>query len=101
MLSYIRVFKLCAEEASDPFGLLQKHNWFLLELNGVPYNFPLKGLFFGLAFLAGTFTSMAVFSGYTIMGQNHLAATLFGFTDIVQVANCVNNSCFNSCPSST
>nr|CAD2206898.1 unnamed protein product [Meloidogyne enterolobii] len=41
------------------------------------------GLFFGLAFLAGTFTSMAVFSGYTIMGQNQLAATVFGFTDIV------------------
>lgn len=39
-----------------------------------------------MAFLAGTFTSMAVFSGYTIMGQNQLAATLFGFTDIVHVS---------------
>jgi hypothetical protein len=29
---------------------------------------------------------MAVFSGYTIMGQNQLAATLFGFTDIIHVS---------------
>jgi hypothetical protein len=49
-------------------------------------NFCQKGLFIGLAFLAGTFTSMAVFSGYTIMGQNHLAATVFGFTDIIHVS---------------
>lgn len=42
------------------------------------------GLFIGLAFLAGTFTSMAVFYGYTIMGRNHIAAMVFGVTDIVQ-----------------
>ncbi|KAI1716596.1 otopetrin domain-containing protein [Ditylenchus destructor] len=42
------------------------------------------GLFFGLAFLAATFTSMAVFSGYTLMGQNQMAATVFGATDIGQ-----------------
>ncbi|KAI6204319.1 hypothetical protein M3Y94_00660100 [Aphelenchoides besseyi] len=43
-----------------------------------------SGLFFGLAFLAGTFTSMAVFYGYTIMGRNQVAAMVFGCTDIAQ-----------------
>ncbi|KAI6180412.1 Otopetrin domain containing protein [Aphelenchoides besseyi] len=43
-----------------------------------------SGLFFGLAFLAGTFTSMAVFYGYTIMGRNQIAAMVFGCTDIAQ-----------------
>jgi hypothetical protein len=43
------------------------------------------GLFFGLAFLAATFTSMAVFSGYMIMRQNELAAQVFGATDIFHV----------------
>uniref|UniRef100_A0A1I8AA25 Otopetrin n=1 Tax=Steinernema glaseri TaxID=37863 RepID=A0A1I8AA25_9BILA len=42
------------------------------------------GLFLGLAFLAATFTSMAVFYGYTLMNQNHTAAYVFGVTDIVQ-----------------
>lgn len=42
------------------------------------------GLFCGLAFLAGTFTSMALFHGYTIMGRSRLAALLFGATDIAQ-----------------
>ncbi|KAL3101837.1 hypothetical protein niasHS_003246 [Heterodera schachtii] len=41
------------------------------------------GLFFGLAFLAGTFTSMSIFSGYTIMGQNRQAMMVFGSTDII------------------
>uniref|UniRef100_A0A914HVF6 Uncharacterized protein n=1 Tax=Globodera rostochiensis TaxID=31243 RepID=A0A914HVF6_GLORO len=41
------------------------------------------GLFFGLAFLAGTFTSMSIFSGYTIMGQNRQAMMVFGLTDII------------------
>jgi hypothetical protein len=27
---------------------------------------------------------MAVFYGYTIMGRNHIAAMVFGFTDIAQ-----------------
>src|SRR4051794_39084408 len=42
------------------------------------------GFFFGLAFLAATFTSMAVFSGYTLMGQSQLAAIVFSTTDICQ-----------------
>lgn len=43
-----------------------------------------SGLFIGLAFLAATFTSMAVFYGYTLMGRNHVAAMVFGVTDIAQ-----------------
>ncbi|CAD5226901.1 unnamed protein product [Bursaphelenchus xylophilus] len=43
-----------------------------------------SGLFFGLAFLAGTFTSMAVYYGYTILGLTHVAAMVFGVTDIAQ-----------------
>ncbi|KAK0397964.1 hypothetical protein QR680_002361 [Steinernema hermaphroditum] len=42
------------------------------------------GLFLGLAFLAATFTSMAVFYGYTLMHKNHTAAYVFGITDIIQ-----------------
>ncbi|TMS37559.1 hypothetical protein L596_004464 [Steinernema carpocapsae] len=42
------------------------------------------GLFLGLAFLAGTFTSMAVFYGYTLLHQSHTAAYVFGITDIIQ-----------------
>ncbi|KAI6176116.1 Otopetrin domain containing protein [Aphelenchoides bicaudatus] len=43
-----------------------------------------SGFFAGLIFLAGTFTSMAVFYGYTIMGRNNIAAMVFGVTDIAQ-----------------
>ncbi|CAD5220364.1 unnamed protein product [Bursaphelenchus okinawaensis] len=43
-----------------------------------------SGLFFGLAFLAGTFTSMAVYYGYTILGLTRVAAMVFGITDIAQ-----------------
>uniref|UniRef100_A0A915DGW8 Otopetrin n=1 Tax=Ditylenchus dipsaci TaxID=166011 RepID=A0A915DGW8_9BILA len=51
------------------------------------------GLFLGLAFLAATFTSMAVFSGYTIMGQNQMAATVFGVTDIAQYLVAILGCC--------
>uniref|UniRef100_A0A7E4W4G8 Otopetrin-2 n=1 Tax=Panagrellus redivivus TaxID=6233 RepID=A0A7E4W4G8_PANRE len=43
-----------------------------------------SGLFFGLAFLAATFTSMAVFYGYSLIGRNHSAAFVFSITDIIQ-----------------
>lgn len=43
------------------------------------------GLFIGLAYLAATFTLMAIFSGYIIMRQMSLAATVFAISDIGQV----------------
>uniref|UniRef100_A0A914YNP9 Otopetrin n=1 Tax=Panagrolaimus superbus TaxID=310955 RepID=A0A914YNP9_9BILA len=43
-----------------------------------------SGLFAGLAFLAATFTSMAVFYGYSLTGDNTKAAYVFSITDIVQ-----------------
>jgi hypothetical protein len=73
----------CSKSTTGQFSLWNaKFPGFIHFPQSIP---PQKGLFFGLAFLAGTFTSMAVFSGYTIMGQNHMAATLFGFTDIIHV----------------
>ncbi|KAI6198421.1 Otopetrin domain containing protein [Aphelenchoides fujianensis] len=42
------------------------------------------GLFCGLAFLAATFTSMALFYGYTLLGRPRVAALVFGATDIGQ-----------------
>ncbi|KAF7625947.1 hypothetical protein Mgra_00009870 [Meloidogyne graminicola] len=66
------------ENPIDKFGYVPRKHRIRLDCSK-----STTGLFFGLAFLAGTFTSMAVFSGYTIMGQNQLAATVFGFTDIV------------------
>lgn len=44
-----------------------------------------SGLFAGLAFLAATFTSMAVFYGYSLTGDNTKAAYVFSITDIIQV----------------
>lgn len=45
-----------------------------------------SGLFCGLAFLAATFTSMAVFYGYSLIKRNQTAAFVFSITDIVQVS---------------
>lgn len=44
-----------------------------------------SGLFCGLAFLAATFSAMAVFYGHTILGRNDEAALVFGLTEIAQV----------------
>ncbi|KAJ1352248.1 hypothetical protein KIN20_008539 [Parelaphostrongylus tenuis] len=42
------------------------------------------GLFLGLAFLAATFTSMAVYYGYSILGKSRNAAYAYALTDISQ-----------------
>lgn len=49
-----------------------------------------SGLFAGLAFLAATFTSMAVFYGYSLIGRNQTAAFVFSITDIIQVFSHIN-----------
>nr|CDJ92692.1 Otopetrin domain containing protein [Haemonchus contortus] len=43
------------------------------------------GLFLGLIFLIGTFSSMLIYYGYSILGESTSAAFAYAITDIVQV----------------